>query len=105
MRPVILAIITASLSITHAFGWGEPHHAITRAAMEVLPDWQKQTLGDELKMLGDNYCLIPDNVFTDKENAKFARMESQPGEVYRNQMSLPNPPHVGGPSVPALQLL
>ena len=71
------------------FGWGEPHHAITRAATDVLPEWQKQALGDELKMLGDNYCLIPDNVFTDKENAKFARMESQPDEVYLKILHLP----------------
>lgn len=89
MRSLVLAAIAASLSFTGAFGWGEPHHAITRAAMEVLPEWQKQTLGNELKMLGDNYCLIPDNVFTDKENAKFAKMESQPDEVYLKILHLP----------------
>jgi len=42
--------------------WGEPHLAITKAALDVLPDWQKQTLGAELDRLAGNYCLIPDNV-------------------------------------------
>jgi NPCBM/NEW2 domain len=84
-----LASLLSLAPLAPVFGWGEPHHAITRAATEVLPEWQKQTLGAELKMLGDNYCLIPDNVFTDKENAKFARMESQPNEVYLKILHLP----------------
>ena len=29
-----------------AWGWGGPHRAITEAALRVLPDWQKQRLGD-----------------------------------------------------------
>ena len=65
-----------------AFGWGQPHHAITRAAVDVLPEWQRALLGEEAKALGDNYCLIPDNVYSDKANAKFAAMDSKPGEVY-----------------------
>ncbi|OYW18640.1 MAG: hypothetical protein B7Z55_10250, partial [Planctomycetales bacterium 12-60-4] len=70
-------------------GWGEPHHAITRAALEVLPAWQKEALGGELAQLGDNYCMIPDHVFSDKENAKYARMESVPNEVYLKILHLP----------------
>jgi hypothetical protein len=65
-----------------ALGWGEPHVAITKAALEVLPAWQQDLLGDERARLGDNYCLIPDHVYTDKANAKYAMMESQPNEVY-----------------------
>ena len=72
-----------------AFGWGQPHHAITRAAVDVLPEWQRTLLGDEAKALGDNYCLIPDNVYSDKANAKFAAMESKPGEVYLKILHLP----------------
>ncbi len=51
--------------------------------------WQKEALGGELKQLGDNYCMIPDNVFTDKENAKYAKMESVPNEVYLKILHLP----------------
>ena len=46
-------------------------------------------MGPELKALGDSYCMIPDNVFSDKENAKYAKMESKPGEVYLKILHLP----------------
>lgn len=72
-------------------GWGQPHHAITRGALEVLPDWQKELLGAEFDRLSASHCMIPDNVFTDKENAKFAVMESSPGEVYLQKLHLPQP--------------
>jgi hypothetical protein len=75
----------------NCLAWGEPHHAITRAALEVLPQWQKALLGDELDALSASYCLIPDHVYTDKENAKFAAMESSPGEVYLQKLHLPQP--------------
>ena len=54
-----------------------------------MPAWQKSLLGDEFTRLSDKYCLIPDNVYTDKENAKFAKMESQPNEVYLKILHLP----------------
>lgn len=69
--------------------WGEPHLAITKAALDVLPSWQKEILGDQLALLGSTYCLIPDQVHTDKENAKFAMMDSHPGEVYLVKLHLP----------------
>jgi len=72
-----------------ALAWGEPHLAITRAALDVLPAWQKDALGAELEPLGAKYCMIPDNVHTDKENAKFAMMDSRPGEVYILNLHLP----------------
>lgn len=77
------------LPCASAFGWGEPHHAITRAALQVLPSWQQQLLGEEAAKLGDNYCLIPDNVFSDKANAAYAKMESKPDEVYLKILHLP----------------
>lgn len=77
------------------FAWGEPHLAITRAALAVLGDGQKTLLGAELKNLGDNYCLIPDHVYTDKENAKYAAMDSQPGVVYVRQLHVPLPEQAG----------
>lgn len=78
-----------------ALAWGEPHLAITRAALATLPEWQKQMLADELKNLGDKYCLIPDHVYTDKENAKYAAMDSLPGEVYVRKLHVPVPEQSG----------
>ena len=88
MKARLLASLIV-LPCSFAFGWGQPHHAITRGALDVLPAWQKNLLGDELKKLGDLYCMIPDNVFSDKENAAYAKMESRPGEVYLQILHLP----------------
>lgn len=87
---IAYAALPASL-----LAWGEPHMAITRRALEVLPQWQKDMLGAELKNLGDNYCLIPDHVYSDKENAKYAAMDSQPGEVYVKKLHVPVPEQSG----------
>lgn len=81
-------LIQACLT-TVARAWGEPHLAITRAAVAVLAPWQLEVLGKEAKALGDDYCLIPDHVFSDKANAGFATMESQPGVVYIKKLHLP----------------
>ena len=85
--PLILVLLTAH----SALAWGEPHLAITKAAIEVLPDSDKPALGDEWQALGANYCLIPDHVFSDKANAKFATMDIHPGEVYLKRLHLPLP--------------
>ena len=89
MKHLTFIILLVSTTPSLVFGWGEPHHAITRAALDVLPAWQKEALGGELTQLGDSYCMIPDNVFTEKENARFARMESAPNEVYLKILHLP----------------
>jgi hypothetical protein len=89
MRQLTFATALALTTPSLVFGWGEPHHAITRGALDVLPVWQKDALGGELMHLGDSYCMIPDNVFTDKENAKYAKMESVPNEVYLKILHLP----------------
>ncbi len=89
MKHLALATLLAITTPSLVFGWGEPHHAITRAALDVLPAWQKEALGGELTQLGDNYCLIPDHVYTDKENAKYAKMESAPKEVYLRILHVP----------------
>lgn len=85
----IAHVASLILSPAIAFGWGQPHHAITRAAIEVLPEWQRTLLGDEAKALADSHCMIPDNVYSDKANAKYAAMESKPGEVYLKILHLP----------------
>ncbi|WP_038162146.1 NPCBM/NEW2 domain-containing protein [Verrucomicrobium sp. BvORR106] len=85
----IAAVALLPLSSAHA--WGEPHLAITKAATEALPDWQKELLGPEMEKLASKYCLIPDEVYTDKENAKYAAMpEARPGEVYLLNLHLPD---------------
>jgi NPCBM/NEW2 domain len=89
MRYQALALLFIFSLPSLAHGWGQPHHAITRGALDVLPAWQKDLLGAEFTQLGDSYCMIPDNVYSDKENAKYARMESAPGEVYLKILHLP----------------
>lgn len=89
-RPALLSFALALVAATPAaFGWGEPHLAITKAAVASLPDWQREVLGEEAKGLGDGYCLIPDNVYTDRKNARFAAMDSRPGEAYLLNLHLP----------------
>jgi hypothetical protein len=78
----LLFLVGAFLPLDAALGWSQPHLAITRAALEVLPAWQQKVLGEEMARLADDYCLIPDHVFTDPENAKFAMMEDKPKEKY-----------------------
>ncbi|MES2594433.1 MAG: NPCBM/NEW2 domain-containing protein [Verrucomicrobiota bacterium] len=89
----ILLLISSLLGLAvmphEARAWGQPHLAITKAALDTLPAWQKELLGAEFKELAAKHCLIPDNVYTDKENAKYATMESSPGEVYLQKLHLP----------------
>jgi hypothetical protein len=75
-----------------ALGWGGPHSTITQAALKALPAWQQETLGDELKPLGSLYCAIPDLVYTRKDLAPFAALDSRPGVVYLVNLHLPATP-------------
>ncbi|WP_170266870.1 NPCBM/NEW2 domain-containing protein [Brevifollis gellanilyticus] len=86
---LITALLIPALMPHEAQAWGQPHLAITKAALDTLPSWQKDLLGPEFKDLSAKHCLIPDNVYTDKENAKYAAMESSPGEVYLQKLHLP----------------
>lgn len=89
--PFSMAVLLCAGTFTprHAFAWGQPHLAITKGAVETLPTWQRQLLGSEFDLLAAKHCMIPDNVYSDKENAKFAAMESSPGEVYLQKLHLP----------------
>lgn len=90
LRPPLLSLLLLLASRPEQlFAWGEPHHAITKSALETLPAWQKELLGAEFDALAAKHCMIPDNVYSDKENAKFAAMESSPGEVYLQKLHLP----------------
>lgn len=89
MRSLLPCFLVCALTPQQCLSWGEPHRAITKGALEVLPEWQKEILGEELAALSSNHCLIPDNVYTDKENAKFATMDIHPGENYLTRLHLP----------------
>ncbi len=87
-----------SLSSTIAFAccapllvgaWGEPHKAITQAALAALTDAERAQLGAELGPLGTQHCLIPDRVYEGKEVAKYAMMDSHPGVTYLVKLHLP----------------
>lgn len=84
-----LALLPTLAAPGIVLAWGEPHLAITKAALDVLPPWQLTLLGEERARLAAEYCLIPDRVYTDKENARFAAMETRPGEVYVKSLHLP----------------
>ncbi len=94
-RTSLLCLAALAMTPVSLLAWGEPHMAITKAALATLPEWQKELLGAELANLGSNYCLIPDHVYTDKENAKYAAMDSQPGEVYVRKIHVPVPEQSG----------
>ena len=94
MRTRLVATLFAVplLSSLQAFGWGGPHRTITEAALSVLPDWQQQALGPEVRPLGSLYCFIPDLVYTRKDLAPFAMVDSRPGVVYLVNLHLPAGP-------------
>jgi hypothetical protein len=74
------------------WGWGSPHSTITCAALETLPAWQKEKLGNEWTPLGVLYCAIPDLVYTRKDLAPYAMLDSRPGIVYLTNLHLPATP-------------
>lgn len=84
-----MLVLAALVAPPPVFPWGEPHQAITEAALKTLPPWQRDRLGAELGLLAKRYCTIPDRVFGDKEDGRFAAMDSKPGEVYLKILHLP----------------
>lgn len=87
-----LLTLAILFSAVQAWGWGSPHGAITQAALRTLPAWQKESLGNELQPLGALYCIIPDLVYTRKDLAPYAMMDSHPGVVYLTNLHLPASP-------------
>jgi hypothetical protein len=87
--PVALACL---LVATRAAGWGAPHGTITQAALDALPAWQREALGPEREPLGRLYCIIPDLVYTRKDLAPYAAMDSRPGVLYISNLHLPGAP-------------
>lgn len=85
----LCAALLGPIGPTRTWAWGEPHSTITRAALATLPDWQKQTLGEEWIALGAQHCLIPDRVYADRDLAKYATMEGRTTGVYLVTLHLP----------------
>ncbi len=95
LNPMPLRVLIPWLMLLfcmRAFGWSEPHQSITKAALRVLPDSDREALAAEWELLGEDFCLIPDHVFTDRKNARYAMMDSRPGETYLTVLHLPSKP-------------
>jgi hypothetical protein len=86
---MVFALFLLGMPFVDAQGWGAPHVIITRTACDALPQRHKELWGKELAALGSSYCLLPDQVYSDKEKAKFAQLESQPKVVYQVGLHLP----------------
>jgi hypothetical protein len=86
-KPVLVLLICCAPLLAGA--WGEPHKAITQAALAALPADEQALLGAELAPLGSSYCLIPDRVYEGKEVARYAMMDSHPGITYLVSLHLP----------------
>jgi len=90
MKPLLLFLsLILALIPRETLAWGEAHRDITKAALQVLPAWQQEILGEEAAKLSSEYCFIPDRVHTDIENGKYAMMDSRPGEIYLLNLHLP----------------
>lgn len=96
MKPLfhilICLLALRCLDAPRVLAWSEPHNAITHAALRVLSEADRAFLGEELQPLGDRYCLIPDHVFSNPGHARFAMMDSRPGERYLSILHLPTTP-------------
>ena len=58
----ILVILFIIASPIKSFGWGgENHKVITKAALPLLPEWERDILGVYADSLIQRYCLIPDH--------------------------------------------
>ena len=86
-----LSILTIGMLLcpSTALAWGGGHRSITEGALPVLPAWEKELLGEELALLGREHCVIPDMVYTKKEIAKYAMMDTRPNQLYLVELHLP----------------
>lgn len=89
-RLLLIAAFLSCLALD-AGAWGEPHGAITQAAIAALPSAERARLGDEAGPLGSRHCVIPDEVFKGPEIARYAMMDSRPGVTYLVGLHLPGP--------------
>ena len=85
---ILIAALLCCLP-SDAGAWGEPHKAITQAALAALPPSERAQFGAETDPLGTRYCVIPDEVFKGPEIARYAMMDSRPGVTYLVNLHLP----------------
>ena len=58
------------------WGWGgKPHAVITRAALEALPQWERDIWKDLLPKIIQEYCLIPDYYLSRPDLAGYAILD------------------------------
>lgn len=89
-RTAIFIAFVIGIAAIHAHAWTDGRHSdVTRGACKVLPEWQKDMWGNELKALCNDYCLIPDHVYTRPEVARYAMIDSRPNEKYLIGLHLP----------------
>lgn len=55
-----LTLALAILAPPSAHAWGEGHRKITRAAVDALPEWEREMLAPCREKLVAEYCLYPD---------------------------------------------
>lgn len=91
MKALLFRVAASLAIIPHSlWAWGSAAHpSITQGALEVLPAWEKEMLGQELSRLGAEHCQIPDQVHSKPEIRKYATMDSRPGLVYLVNLHLP----------------
>lgn len=60
--PIRMSLLIGLLLISPslALGWGGPHHFISQAAVEALPQWQQDLLKEQTKFFVGRYCMYPD---------------------------------------------
>jgi hypothetical protein len=70
----MLVVFTVTTSV--AWGWGGAFHSsITRAALDVLPQWEKDIWKDHIPSMIKEYCLIPDFYLTRPDLAGYAILD------------------------------
>lgn len=62
LRAFLILLIAVLLGATHALAWGPMHSAITEAAFDALPEWERQMLAAQRTPLIEFDCMIPDLV-------------------------------------------
>lgn len=75
----ILPLLAALLSTAStAFAWGPMHSAITEAAFDALPEWERQWFSQQRTTLIEFDCMIPDLVRAPAQRKTLGRFATLP---------------------------
>jgi len=76
---LFLIVLFNVFSFTRLYGWGGGNHTlISKAAIQLLPQWEVSMLGSAADSLVERYCLYPDwyrNYINKKDSAAIARLK------------------------------